>query len=420
MNSPVMAESRSKRYLGDLLLGLLPLLFAIQCLGWVTFFPSALRGHADFRQLYAAGYMVRTGHGAELYDYQAQKNAQDSLIGSEDLALPFIRPAYQALLFVPFSLLPYRGAYLTFLGVNLILLGFAFWLLRAKLANLAAAWSLLPGFVFLVFYPVSLALMQGQDSILLLVLLGAALVSLDRGREFAAGALLALGLFKLQIVIPIAILFLLWRRLKFTAGFALSGLLLALVSFWTVGLAQTALFVRAMLSVGGVAGNQISFPLRVSIMANLRGLIFELTNSWLSREGARALTVVVSVAVMFAVAMFVTRNLNREDQVILGITASVLVSYYLFIHDLGVMLIPIVLMLNRYLGANLVDDTLTRLTAWTAALLLVAPMCIFLMPGHFYLFALPLCAFMVMLMLSARRESRSLAPANDLAGEFDG
>ena len=46
--------------------------------------------------------------------------------------------------------------------------------------NLARVWRFLPVFVFLVFYPIALALMQGQDSILLLLLLAAALVALGR------------------------------------------------------------------------------------------------------------------------------------------------------------------------------------------------------------------------------------------------
>ena len=195
----------------------------MQLLGWLTFFPSALRGHADFRQLYAAGYMVRTGHASELYDARAQQQFQNALVGNDERALPFIRPAYQALLFVPFSLLPYRSAYLAFLAVNLLLLAMAFWLIASTMRNLARIWRGLPVFVFLVFYPIALALMQGQDSILLLVLLAAALVALDRGREMMAGMLVALGLFKMQIVIPIALLFLLWRRWRFFAGFALCG-----------------------------------------------------------------------------------------------------------------------------------------------------------------------------------------------------
>jgi glycosyl transferase family 87 len=412
------AESPSVRYLRDILLGLLPLLFGIQCMGWITFFPGALRGHADFRQLYAAGYMIWTGHAGELYDYQAQKAVQDALVGADESALPFIRPAYQALLFVPFSLMPYRAAYLAFLAVNVILLGIAFWLLRPRLNNMARAWQGLPIFTFLVFYPVELSLLQGQDSILLLLLLGAALVALDRRRESAAGALVALGLFKLQIVIPITLLFLLWRRLRFCAGFALSACLVAAICVWTTGLAQTSVFFRALLSVGGVAGHQISFPLRVSIMANLRGLVFGLAHSRLSASGILILTVLASAGTLLAAA-FAARRQPSENQFILAVTASVVVSYYLFIHDLSVLLIPIILTLDRYFGMEQTTDSLRSITGWTAALLLIAPMCIFLMPGHFYLMALPIFAFMVMLMWSARREL-SQVRAVRRSGELDG
>jgi hypothetical protein len=116
MTLKTTAQSRAKRHLPDFLLGISPILLAAQLMGWLTFFPSALHGHADFRQLYAAGYMVRTGHASELYNYRAQQTFQDTLVGNDEPALPFIRPAYQALLFVPFSLLPYRTAYLAFLA----------------------------------------------------------------------------------------------------------------------------------------------------------------------------------------------------------------------------------------------------------------------------------------------------------------
>jgi hypothetical protein len=94
-----------------------------------------------------------------------------------------------------------------------------------------------------------------------------------------------------------------------------------------------------------------------------------------------------------------------------AITASVIVSYYLFIHDLSVLLIPIALTLDRFIVAHAetTGGVLDRATAWMSAGLLVAPMCIFLMPGHFYLVSLPLCAFMVILMWSLRREQE---PAN--------
>jgi hypothetical protein len=401
------------RYLPDLLLGILPLLVAVQLLGWLSFFPSALRGHADFRQLYAAGYMVRTGHASELYDPRAQQEFQDALVGNDERALPFIRPAYQALLFLPFSLLPYRNAYLAFLAVNLVLLALAFWLIRPLMKNLARIWRGLPVLVFLVFYPVALALMQGQDSILLLVLLAAALVALEHGFEMTAGILVALGLFKMQIAIPIALLFLLWRRWRFFGGFLLSAFVVCLISLCIVGFGQTAGYARSLFSVGtGVAATN-QFPLRVSIMANLRGLIFGLIGLRLPALWIHAVTIVISAVVLLWVAGFASRNYRADDALVIAITASVIVSYYLFIHDLSVLLIPIVVTLDRFIfsTAETAGHAAERPAAWMSAILLVAPMCIFLIPGHFYLVALPLCAFMVILLRSFHREQQSPVPA---------
>jgi hypothetical protein len=406
-----ISPSRGTRILPDLLLGILPILIGIQLLGWITFFPAALlHGHADFRQLYAAGYMVRTGHAGELYDIRAQQQFQDVLVGNDERALPFIRPAYQALLFVPFSLLPYRTAYLGFLAVNLVLLAMTFWILRPNMRNLSRVWQGLPVFVFLVFYPVALALMQGQDSILLLLLLAAALVALEQGQERRAGILVGLGLYKMQIVIPIALLFLLWRRWRFFSGFALSGSLLTLISLWVVGFAQTAAYARSLFSVGTNLATAHQFPLRVSIMANLRGLIFGLLGARLPAFWIQALTIVASILVLLWAARAVPGKQRTADGFVIAITASLIVSYYLFIHDLSVLLIPIVITLDRFIlpnpnvSAETTPNALDRAAAWMSAALLVAPMCIFLIPDQFYLVALPLCALMVILMRSFARE----------------
>src|SRR5437879_6573714 len=154
-----LKQFRRTRYVQDILLGILPIIFCIQFLAWLTFFPNALRGHADFRQLYIAGYMVRTGHRTQLYDYAAQTFFQNALVSNGELALPFIRPAYQALLFVPFSLFSYRTAYLGFLLLNVLLLalaylGFlllnvlllalAFLLLQSRMRGLSRVWPGLP------------------------------------------------------------------------------------------------------------------------------------------------------------------------------------------------------------------------------------------------------------------------------------
>ena len=304
-----VTNSRTAKYLRDFLLGILPIMFGAQLFGWIAFFPQALHGNSDFRQLYTAAYMIRTGRGHQLYDYQAQKQLQDALVSREELALPFIRPAYQAVVMVPFSLFRYRTAYLLFLALNLGLLALCFSLLRPHMRNLSAAWSWLPPAMLFTFLPVNVALMQGQDSILLLALLAAAFVALHAGREFAAGALVGLGLFKLQIVIPIAILFFAWRRRR-CFGFALSSAFTMGVSLWVIGLAQAKVFVQSLFAVGGAvapAANQIKFPLRTTLMANLRGLVAGLTAGRLSSSTILILTILLSGAVL-ALAIRLLKN----------------------------------------------------------------------------------------------------------------
>ena len=384
----------------DILLGILPIIFCMQFLAWLTFLPKALRGHADFRQLYVAGYMVRTGHRTQLYDYAAQAYFQNTLVSNDERALPFIRPAYQALMFVPFSLLPYRTAYLGFLLLNVLLLALAFLILQPRLRGLSRVWPGLPPALFLGFYPVALALMQGQDSILLLALLAAALVSLERNRDLTAGALAGVGLFKFQIVVPIVLLFLLWRRWRFVKGFMFSAILVGLLSFITSGWAETVVFVHSLLSVGAglpAVPGEINFPLRINIMANLRGLIYGLASLRAPQRWLQVTTLLLSSLVVISVRAR-GRQQRGGDALVLAITAGVVVSYYLFIHDLSILLIPIVLTLDRFISRNGTGEPFGRAAAAISALLFVAPMCIFVIPAHFYLVSVLICAFLFVLM----------------------
>ena len=395
-----LKQFRRTRYVQDILLGILPIIFCIQFLAWLTFFPNALRGHADFRQLYIAGYMVRTGHRTQLYDYAAQTFFQNALVSNGELALPFIRPAYQALLFVPFSLFSYRTAYLGFLLLNVLLLALAFLILQPRLRGLSRVWPGLPPALFLGFYPVALALMQGQDSILLLALLAAALVSLERNRDLTAGALAGVGLFKFQIVVPIVLLFLLWRRWRFVKGFMFSAILVGLLSFITSGWAETVVFVHSLLSVGAglpAVPGEINFPLRINIMANLRGLIYGLASLRAPQRWLQVTTLLLSSIVVISVRAR-GRQQRGGDALVLAITAGVVVSYYLFIHDLSILLIPIVLTLDRFISRNGTGEPFGRAAAAISALLFVAPMCIFVIPAHFYLVSVLICAFLFVLM----------------------
>ncbi len=376
----------------DATLALVPLLASFQMLVLLAFLPTALSGHADFRQLYTAGYMVRTGHSSELYNYESQWHFQNAVVSVEQGALPFIRPAYQALLFVPLSLLNYRAAYLMFLGINFVVLGLTVHVLRSKLAEIARCWRWLPALLFPAFLPVCVALIQGQDSVILLALLASAFVYLDDGKDLPAGLLVGLGAFKPQIVGPIALLFLVWRRWRFLSGFAMSTGAALVVSLMVIGPAKAVIFARSLFSVGAGGG----FPLDVTLMANLRGLIFGLANG---RWPETWIQIAIATASMLTLMVVATRPALRKASsgtaFLVAITVSVTVSYYAFVHDVCYLVIPVAILLNRLIAGDYILNRFPFFMVLTCVGMLAAPFLLFVMPSHFFLVSLPILTFLV-------------------------
>src|SRR5438445_112586 len=182
-------------------------------------------------------------------------------------------------------MLPFKMSYISFLFCNVALLWVSFRLLPPRLAALTGVWPWLPGAIFISFLPISAALMQGQDSIVLLTLLAGASVLLDQKRDLPAGVLVALGLAKFQICLPIALLFLAWRKWRFCLGFALSAALVGAASLWIVGLAEAKQYVYFLGSMSfglNTPADRFRYGISPVSMANLRGLIFCLTSSHLS------------------------------------------------------------------------------------------------------------------------------------------
>src|ERR1035441_1596799 len=194
--------------------------------------------------------MVRTGHASELYDYDTQRRFEDQLIPTGlNFTLPINHLAFEALLFVPLSLLSYKAAYWVFLAFNGALLILCARLLGRWLTIERGERKWLPALLLLAFFPIPRAMEKGQDSIILLSLLAGGLWAFDQGKEFVAGLLVGIGIFKFQVVIPIALLFLIWRRWRFSAGFAASAGAAALISLWLVGVDGAKEYVRMLLSM---------------------------------------------------------------------------------------------------------------------------------------------------------------------------
>jgi hypothetical protein len=356
---------------------------------WFLSFPSGLAERMDFRQLYAGGYLART-EPVSLYDYARQKQVQDGFVGKAEGLLPFIRPAYEALLFAPLSRLSYRTAYFCFLCVNMSLLVACFFLCRDVFSRPGIIAQPKPGLQLFVFFPITVALLQGQDSILFL--LGVCLVYrlLRLERVGLAGVALGLLLFKLQIAVPLALFLIARYGLSFFAGFAMGGTIVSVASVSLVGWQEFLELGRVLLRTGSVsvsqdipAGSWAVFPF---IMPNLRGLISGLAAWFLPGKIVFVLTIALSACiVLWGMRTLRGTRLDFDTAFSLATAGAVLVSYYLHIHDLTVMQIPLGLMSgtkNSYISKS------------TVLFYLAPPLVVMFAHDSQYLVALPLIMFL--------------------------
>ena len=387
------ASDRPAPCFHEMILALLPLLLGGELLLWAALVPVGLRGEADFAMFYTAGSMVRTGHSGQLYNVDVQRRFQDTLVSKTPA--PYTHLPYEALLFVPLSMFSYRTAYGLFLFVNLVLATAAFRLIRPTNDEwLAAA-------IAASYFPISAAIADGQDSVFLLVIAGASWRLFARKKEWFAGGLLALGLFRFQIVLPVAGLMLLWKRWRFVSGFAAASIPVLALSTLVAGVDQMRLYGIHLVSLSAVAAQHAAgYSLSNSQLLRMVNLRAFFANIVPSQHAGDAITLIASLALMLWVGK--RRTIDREHQFALAVAFSVLVSYHLFVYDLSILLIPLMAILA------VAERGQSRAAEAAILILLVAvPAGILWRP---FLLALPLIAFLLIMIRTFCRELEGRRP----------
>jgi hypothetical protein len=355
---------------------------------------SGVEARFDFRAFYAAGYLMRT-HPSRLYDLTQQEQVQQALI-SPGYFLPFYHPSYETLLLAPFSLLHYRSAYLAFIAFNMLGLLAVLFIARPLLSPSIPWLRTRPWLIFFLYLPLLLAMLLGQDSILLLLLCCMSWRQLESRRDMSAGCLLALTLFKFQIAIPLAILITVRRGWRFAAGFIMASTAVALLCIALVGSAGTADYIRALSGATSAINKSAVVEQRMGVypfaMPNLAGLLFASGARFLRSPAAfNALTLTCSIGV-FAWCARAIRRARLKTAFSIAILCVLLVSYHLFIYDLTLALLPVALLadrIHRYILLALFALPLVLLPFGT---------------NSFFLLAVPVLAMLVNGIVSSRNE----------------
>jgi hypothetical protein len=316
--------------------------------GWVLWrsYDFILRGYEDFTSFYTAGKIVQRGEGARLYDRQLQWQVQQefaSSVSTRKGPLPYIRPPFEALLFLPLAYLSYPAAVTIWTLIKLILLISVFFFLPQENWRqwhwLRSPW--VQGFLSIGFLPVTFDLVQGQDSIPLLLVVTAAFFFLRREEDFRWGACLGLGLFKFHLILPLFLILLIKRKTRAILGFACVASVLLLLSIEVVGWSGLAGYPKYLWGL-----NQSPNLLGTNglVMPNLRGLLSPFLGA-----GRVPMTIQVALLLIFALGivsmarMWKGRGQSPLDRVGFSYCISVLLltSYYTTSYDLTLLLIPL-------------------------------------------------------------------------------
>jgi Glycosyltransferase family 87 len=329
---------------------LLAVAVAVICYGaiWGCFKPQVFSGvKADFSCFYRAGRMVVSGDAARVYDLHAERQYDSQLHTSfvdaagHSFSLPFVFAPFVLLLFAPLSLLPYSQAEPVWYGMNVGMLLAVPFVLRRKL-GWGTRGVVIAILAPLSFVPVTMALMQGQPTILVLLIFALTFAALSAGNEVRAGTLLALATFKPQLVIPALLALVAMRKWKALAAFASAGVVLVGISIGIAGWHATVNYPHAILefsrlseSIGGEHPEN---------MPNVRGVVHRLFDSRISNAMQQSITLAITAALLTGMVLKLRRSRQFfQISYSLVLAVTLLVSYHAYLHDFALLLLPCIL-----------------------------------------------------------------------------
>jgi hypothetical protein len=362
----------------------------------------------DFSVTYIGSRMVYFGQGAKLYDLAEQQKLKRLLLPDAE-PLIYEHPPFEALLFAPLGALPYKIAYLIWGLINVTI-----WL---ALPFLLRPYAPTPrddlGYLVLwvLFAPLGVALFQGQSSLLMLLVYSLAFISLKQGRDYRAGAILGLGLFKFQFILPFVFIFLLRRQWRFLKGFLTTAAGLGVLSVVAVGWPGIWTYTQLMVSIVRHPDN-VSYGAAID-MGTVQGFVHALLGKILGRSVISLLVVAISGSLIgWSAWRWRTSDEKERGRTFdlrtfdlmfaVSVVVALVTGFHMFTHDLSPLLLAMLLVAAHFPESN---RPALRLTLGTALVLFwIPPLYLALVAWHcMYLWFLVLLVFMIGTLKLAER-----------------
>jgi hypothetical protein len=335
----------------------------------------------DFSSVYVGAQIVAEGRGSQLYNLEVQRSHMDAdlLPYHRYILLPYVYPAYVAVLLSPLAHLSLSKAFLFWAVLNFVITA---WIARRLIWDrfVTPRLRLAVLIAFLTWVPLQLTLSHSQMGLLCALGFTEALSLLEARKFWQAGCWLALGLMKPQLMVLPLLSLVLWRCWRTLASFATVVLIVLGLSFAKLGLWIPA-YLR-FLAVFNRGGAHVSvYP---TAMQNWRGLVSLLlgTDTGLVAQWFLALLTIASIGLaVFASSPGSSSNSpspsglppDWQARFAVAICLGILASPYLYGHDWVIALPALIVLFSQAERLSSVFDRGQRAPAILGWLIAIAP-----------------------------------------------
>lgn len=344
----------------------------------ILFIPwkEIMAGKNDFPVFYSSAQMVQEGQASHLYDFDVENRFVHRV--SDVTRAPNNHLPYELLIFVPLTFLRFDAAHIAWTLLSLtMLVGVALMMQNIKSGMSSFAITFL---TILAFFPVWYCLLQGQDSILLLFLFALSFWFWKRAQDDLAGFLLAMGLFRPQLVLPFAFVVFLAGKWKFVRGFIPGAILVILMSTWVVGLHGMAEYGKVLISQGTQGSPSAlaeRWQVRPGLMATWRGFLWVCLPTWVP-DGVRSFLLLSGTfAGLFWVARRLRAAKDRQsfELAFAFVVATVaLLSFHSFLNDFSLLILPLLILGTRLGPPSYVPRNSARLILTVGFVFFLTPL----------------------------------------------
>jgi len=314
----------------------------------------------DYSVMYLGGYIVRYESPARLYDLDLQRHIQETII-SPDRTTPFYpynHPPILARILGWVTTKDFTASYFRWILIlvvfHLLGLGALVYLMRIYQWHVGELWIF--GISGLLFYPIFVSYLKGQDSTFLLLGVSLWTFGLLTSRERVAGLGLALTIIRPQVALALALPFLFKRR-QVWWWFVAWGFVLFGYSYLLVGWNGLVDFFRVLL----VSGQGYGFD--VDRMITLMGVIIRLfpaiDSQLLHIIGYAGYT----LAILFLCILWSKSTVIEFKHIGLAVLFSMVLSPHMHSHDLSLLLIPALGAATTLAGCRVLSKALLPLCA---------------------------------------------------------